>query len=161
MTRAYTRLGKTDSWRTQTKRCAHRTREKEQWPHKKLTQISPWVSRSLRKRPGSEVACCRVRAENAAWDLLKEVTIIFITSTKFGLRSSNREGTQPCPSKKIGLKIYWTWPRPSEQDPVSPSVSLSYQEASISLLSSIRGQTEWKPQWQTTNQTDHMDHSLV
>ena len=38
--------------------------------------------------------------------------------------------------KKIGLKIYWARPCPSEQDPVSPSVSLSYQEASI---------TDWKP----------------
>ena len=45
----------------------------------------------------------------------------------------------------------------SEQDPVSPSVSLSHQEASISLLS-IRGQKEWKPQSQ---KTDYMDHSLV
>ena len=45
--------------------------------------------------------------------------------------------------QKIGLKIYWAWPYPSEQDPVSPTVSLSHQEASISLLSfSIRGQTE-------------------
>ena len=53
------------------------------------------------------------------------------------------------------------WPCPSEQHPVSPSVSLSHQEASISLLSfSIRGQTDWKPQSQETNQSDHMDHSL-
>ena len=42
--------------------------------------------------------------------------------------------------------------RPSEQDPVSPSVSLSHQEASISFLSfSIRGKTDWKPQSQKTN----------
>ena len=40
-------------------------------------------------------------------------------------------------------------------------LSLSQQEASISLLSfSIRGQKEWKPQSQKTNQTDHMEHSL-
>ena len=26
--------------------------------------------------------------------------------------------------QKTGLKIYWAWPHPSEQDPVSPSVSL-------------------------------------
>ena len=26
--------------------------------------------------------------------------------------------------QKIGLKIYWAWPCPSEQDPGSPSVSL-------------------------------------
>ena len=43
-----------------------------------------------------------------------------------------------------------------------PTVSLSHQEASIILLSLFtRGQTEWKPQSQKTNQSDHMDHSLV
>ena len=74
----------------------------------------------------------------------------------------NREGTRTTHQQKIGLKIYWAWPRPSEQDPFSPSVSLSHQEASISLLSfSVRGQTEWKPQSQKSNQSDHMDHSLV
>ena len=53
----------------------------------------------------------------------------------------------------MGLKIYWAWPHPSEQDSVSPSVSLSHQEASISLLSlSLRRHTEWKPQTQKTNQ---------
>ena len=38
---------------------------------------------------------------------------------------------------KIGLKITGaisTWPHPSEQDPVSPTVSFSHQEASISLF---------------------------
>ena len=43
-----------------------------------------------------------------------------------------------------------------------PTVSPSHREASMSLLSlSTRRQTEWKPQSQKTNQTDHMDHSLV
>ena len=52
-------------------------------------------------------------------------------------------------SQKIGLKIYWVWPRPSEQDPVFPTASPSHQEASTNLLSSfIRGQTERKPQSQ-------------
>ena len=56
----------------------------------------------------------------------------------------------------------FAWLCPSEQDPVSLSVSLSHQEASISLLSfSIRGQTDGKQQSQKTNQSDHMDHSLV
>ena len=41
-------------------------------------------------------------------------------------------------------------------------LSLSHSEASISLLSfSIRGQTDYKPQSQKTNQFDHMDHSPV
>ena len=41
----------------------------------------------------------------------------------------------PDHQQKIGLKIYWAWPRPSEQDPVSPKSDLSHQEASINLLS--------------------------
>ena len=46
----------------------------------------------------------------------------------------------PALQQKIGLKIFWAWSCPSEQDPVFPSVSLSHQEASISLLFlSIRG----------------------
>ena len=63
----------------------------------------------------------------------------------------------PTHQQKIGLKIYWAWPCPSEQDPVSPSVSLSYQEVSISLLSlSIRlktSVTENKPNWSHGPQT--------
>ena len=50
----------------------------------------------------------------------------------------------------------------SEQDPVPHTVSLSHQEASTSVLTlSIRGQIEWKQQSQKTNQSDHMDKSLV
>ena len=41
---------------------------------------------------------------------------------------------RPTHQQKIGLKIYWACPCPSEQDPVSPSFSLSHQEA-ITLLS--------------------------
>ena len=64
--------------------------------------------------------------------------------------------------QKIGLKIYWAWPHPSEQDPDSPTARPSHQYASTSLVSfSIRGQAEWKPQSQKTNQTDHLGHSLV
>ena len=63
---------------------------------------------------------------------------------------------------EIGLKFYWTWTCPSEQDPVSPSDGFSHEEASINLLClSIRGQKEQKPQPQKINQTDHMDHSCV
>ena len=74
----------------------------------------------------------------------------------------SREGTQLHPSTENYIKIYWAWPHPPEQDPVSSSVSLSHHKASISLLSfSIRGQTVWKPQLQKPNQSSHMDHSLV
>ena len=37
--------------------------------------------------------------------------------------------------QKIGLKIYWAWPHPSEQDLDSHTASPSHQEASTSLLS--------------------------
>ena len=40
----------------------------------------------------------------------------------------------PTNQQNIGLKIYWTWPRPSEQEPIFPSVGLSHQKASISLI---------------------------
>ena len=123
--------------------CTPGPRKKEQWPHKRLTQTYLWVSRSLQWRNGLAEACCR--DEGTECDLLlKEVT-----------HSTAHQ-------QKIGLKTYWAWPHPSEQDPVSPSISLSHQEASISLLSlSIWGQTEWKPQLQKTNQIDHMDHNPV
>ena len=42
-----------------------------------------------------------------AWDLWKEVTIMFITSfitSYIGLRSNNREGTQPHSSKENWIK---------------------------------------------------------
>ena len=59
-------------------------------------------------------------------------------------------------------KLNWAWPCPPDQDPVLPIANLSHQEASTSLLSlSIRGQTEWKPQSQKTNQTDHMDQTCL
>ena len=68
----------------------------------------------------------------------------------------------PAHQQKIELKIYWAWSGSSEQDSVSPLVSLSHQEASIRLLFLfIRGQTEWKPQSQRTKQTAHMDRGLV
>ena len=93
------------------------------------------------------VACCRAGgAEGSihAWDLLKEVTIIFTSSTIVGPQVNSREKHSSIHQQKTGLKIYWAWPHPSEQDPVSPSVRLSHHEASISLLSFfIRGQTDW------------------
>ena len=76
-------------------------------------------------------------------NILKEVAVIFITSTIVWPQVKKQGGNTGLPIKRIGLKIYWVWPCPSEQDPLSPSVSLSHQEASISLLSfSIKGQNE-------------------
>ena len=80
-----------------------------------------WVSRSA-------------PATGHAQDILKEVTIIFITSTMVWSQVKQQGGNTALPIKQIiGLKIYQVWPRPSEQNLVSIAVSLSYQEASISL----------------------------
>ena len=49
---------------------------------------------------------------------------------------TTRREYSPAHPQKIGLKIYWAWPCPSEHDPVSPSVSLSHQEL-----------THWKRPW--------------
>jgi len=71
---------------------------------------------------------------------------------KFGSGQTTEREHSPTHEEKIGLKIYWAWPCPSELDPDYPTVSLSHQEASTSLFSlSIRGQTEWKPKSQKTN----------
>ena len=132
--------------------CAPGPRRKEQWPHKRLTQTCPRVSRSLQQRHGSVVACCRVRGTECSSTCMGpfEGGHHYLHYLHHSLASQN------------WIKDLLSMARPSEQDSVSPSVSLSHQEASISLLSlSIRGQTEWNPQSQKTNQTDHVDHSLV
>jgi len=67
----------------------------------------------------------------------------------------------PIHQQKIGLKIYWAWPRPSAQDPDSPNSQSFPSGAPTSLLSlSIlihpypREQTEWKSELQKANQTN-------
>ena len=140
--------------------CTPRPRRKKLWPHNRLTQTCPWESRSLRRRPPAGLGT--VSATVRAWDILKEYSIIHITSTIVWPQVNNREGAQPHPPKrKLYYKIYGAYPCPSEQDPVSLSVSLSHQEASIGLLSSTKEQTDWKPHSQKTKQSDDMDHSLV
>ena len=146
--------------------CTPGPRRKAQWSHKRLTQPCLWVSKSLWQRHGSAVACYRVggtECSSACMGPFKGGSP-FLHYLHHSLVSGQTIGREHSPThqQKIGLKIYWAWPHPWKQDPVFPTVSLSHQEASISLLSLFpRGQTEWKPQSQKTNQTDHMDHSLV
>ena len=111
------------------------------------------------------VACCRVR--NTKYN--------YVCTSPFeggphhlhypyhSLASGQTRGREHSPThqQKIGLKIYWAWPYSSEQDPVSPTVSLSHQEASISLLSLSIERRQNETTITETNQTDHMDHSLV
>ena len=139
--------------------CVTGARRKEQWPHKRLTQICLWVSRSLQQKLGSAAACCRVGGPecSSARTGRFEGGCHYLHYLHHSLLSVQTKGREHNPShqEKIGLKIYWAWPHPSGQDPVSPTVILSHQDGSISLLSlCLRGQREWKS-------TDHKDHSLV
>ena len=111
---------------------------------------------SLQWRHGSVVACCRVRGTecSSACTGPFEGGSLYLHYLHHSWASGQTTGREHSPihQYKIGLKIYWAWPSPSEQDPVSSLVSLSHQEVSISLLSvSIRGHTWWKPQSQKTN----------
>ena len=137
-------------------------RRKEQWPYKRLTQTCPWLSRSIRGRHGSVVGCCRAggtECSSACMGPFEWGQHYLQTSTIVWPQVNNREGTHLHPSTKIGLKIYWSWPCPSEKDPDSPSVSLCHQEASINLLHQRADRL--KTASQKTNQSDHMDDSLV
>ena len=67
-----------------------------------------------------------------AWDLSREVTIIFITSLP---QINSREGTQLYPSTEYWIKDLLRMALPVRRRPSFPLISLSHQEASISLLS--------------------------
>ena len=65
------------------------------------------MCRSLQQRHGLAVACCRAggtECSSACIRLLKEVAIIFITSTIVCPKVNNREGTQPHPSTENWIK---------------------------------------------------------
>ena len=70
--------------RTNKTLCTPGPRRKGQWPHKRLTQMCPWVSRSLQWRRGRQWPAAGSGALSTvvgAQDLLKEVAIRFIDST--------------------------------------------------------------------------------
>jgi len=147
-----------------------RTQEKGTRPHKRQNQTCLWVSRSLWQRLGLTVACHSLGALNTtvlgapgcAGISLLEGGRHYHHYPYHSLASDQTTGREHSPTlqQENGLKIYWMWPIPSDQDPESPTANASNQEPSISFLS-IRGQMEWKPQPQKTYQTYHMDHSLV
>ena len=59
-----------------------------------------------------------------AWNLLKEVTIVFITSTIVWPQVNSRKGTHLHPSTENWIKDLLIEHGPAhQQDPVSPSVS--------------------------------------
>ena len=129
--------------------CTPSPRRKDQWPHKRLTQTCLWVSRSLQGRRGLVVACCGVGGTECSSACMEPFeggpNYLHYLHHIFGPGWITGREHSSTHQQKIGLTIYWAWVCPSEQDPVSPSFSLSNQKASISLLSfSTRGQKYWK-----------------
>ena len=97
-----------------------------------------------------------------AWDLLKEVAIVFITSTIVWPQVNNREGTQPHLSTKNWIKDLLNMALSIR---TRPSFHLSQSLPSGSfhkpLILLHQRADRLKPQSQKTNQSDHMNHSLV
>ena len=113
----------------------NRTQEKGAVTPQETTQTCPWASRSLRQRHGLVVACFRVRDTEHAQQCMHgtfEGGRLYLHYLHHSLASGQTTGREHSPAhqQKIGLKIYWAWPCSPEQDPVSPSVSLSHEEAS-------------------------------
>ena len=149
--------------------CAPEHRKRESGHHKKLSQFCLWVFGSLQRRTGSTEALLQGQGywQQQSWEAYLAGISPFGGDCHYHYYSSisgqiTGRKHNPTHQQKIGLKIYWAWPCPPEQDPVFPIANSSHQETCRSLFPSyIRGQTEWKLPSQKTNQNDHMDHSFV
>ena len=97
-----------DSWRAQTEPCVHQDpgeRSSDPTGHcPGLARECPGVSgRGMGQQwPAAGLGALSVAVN--AWDLLKEVTIIFITSTIVWPQVNSREGTQLYPSTENCIK---------------------------------------------------------
>ena len=107
-----TETGETDSWRAQTKPCVHKdSGERSSDPKETVPDLpmsvqeslaEAWVSRGLLQDWGQS-------SSMHAWDLLKEVSIIFITSTivwtevkKKKKKTTQGGNTAPPTKRKLG-----------------------------------------------------------
>ena len=77
-----------------------------------------WVDSGLLQWPASGLEA--LTAAVHAWDLLKEVTIIFITSAIVWPQVNNRKRTQPNPSKENLIKDLLSMALPIKTRPSFP-----------------------------------------
>ena len=122
------RTGETDSWRAQTKPCVHQDPEKKNsdptrdWP--RLLCECPgvssggvdrwWPAAGLRHWMQQCGSVCMGPFERG-YRYLHYVHHHLVSGQTIG-----KEHSHPTHQLKIGLKIYWARPCPTEQDPVSP-----------------------------------------
>ena len=93
------------------------------------------VSTRTQRRRGWVVTCCRAggtECSSECWDLLKEITIIFITSTIVWPQVNSREGTQRQSSTENWIKDLLTIALPIRTRPSFP-LSQSHR-ARVQLL---------------------------
>ena len=107
------------------------------------------------------MACCRL-GEVHAWDLLREVTINFITSTIVWPQVNNREGTQLHPSTENWIKDLLSMaPAHQNKTKFPPSQSLPSGIFHNFLILLHQRAHRLKPPSEKPNQSDLMDHSFV
>ena len=150
--------------------CTWGPRRKEQWPHKRLSQTRLWESGDLWQRYGLAVDCCGVRGTDynspgravACWrkSSWRRIPLLPLPLPESGLGPNYREGTQPHTAAEKWIKDLLSMALPIKQDQFTYSQPV-LPTSKLPQASSIRGQTEWKPQQQKANQTDHMDYNLV
>ena len=73
----------------------------------------------------------RLTEGETAWDLLKEVHYPHYLHHSLASGQTTGREHSPAHQQKIGLKIFSAWPRPSEQDPVSPTCQSLFKLMSI------------------------------
>ena len=149
------------SWLPTTEPCVPGPRRKGQWSHRRLACGCLGVSA---KGMGWQWPAAGLGAGTVAvhaWDLLKEVIVIFITSTIVWSQVNSREGTQLHQSTESWIKDLGSMALPIR---TRPSIPLSQSILSGSChkpLILLHLRADWKSQSQKTNQSNHMDHSLV
>ena len=113
-----------DSWRAQTEIYVHQdpgerssdpTRD---WP--RLVHECPGVSNRGMGRQRPVAGSGALNAAVSAWELLKEVTIVFITSTTVWPQVKSREGTQLHPSTENWIKDLLSMAPPIRTRPSFP-----------------------------------------
>ena len=112
------------SWLSTTEPCVPEPRRAEQWPHRRLAcgclgvfgEGVGWWS------PASGLGVGTVAVH--AWNLLKEVTIIFITSTIVWPQVNSREGTELHQSTESWIKDLLSMAPPTRTRPTIPPQSV-------------------------------------
>ena len=142
-------------------------RRKEQWPHKRLCRTCLWVSRVSSRGVGqwwSAAGLGALTVAGHAWDLLREVTIIFI---KVKLKSlscvwlfanpclprlpGSYPGTQAPPSMGFPRQEYWGGlPFPSPVDLSDPRIKPGSSTLQSNSLPLSHQGSHWRREWQPT-----------